>query len=107
MRRFGQVIRLAVGSSEEYERLHRAVWPTVLETIASCGIRNYSIFRHGDVLFAYFEYVGQDFGADMARMSADPETQRWWSEVKPLQRPVSDAPEGMWWRDLVEVFHVE
>jgi L-rhamnose mutarotase len=53
MRRFGQIIGLKPDQIEAYERLHAAVWPEVLATIAACNIHNYSIFRHGDLLFAY------------------------------------------------------
>ena len=33
----------------------------------ACNIRNYTIFYREGVLFAYFEYHGEDFAADMAR----------------------------------------
>src|SRR5687768_18390 len=75
MQRYGQVIGIKPEHVAEYERIHAAVWPGVLATIHSCNIRNYSIFRYGGLLFAYFEYVGDDYAADMARMAADPTTQ--------------------------------
>ena len=53
MHRVGQVIGLKPGHVEEYERLHAAVWPEVLAMISACNIRNYSIFRHDELLFAY------------------------------------------------------
>ena len=53
MRRVGQVIGLKPDQIEAYERLHAAVWPEVLAMISPCNIRNYSIFRHGNLLFAY------------------------------------------------------
>jgi L-rhamnose mutarotase len=37
----------------------------VLAAIAAANIRNYSIYRHDETLFAYFEYVGDDLAADM------------------------------------------
>lgn len=105
--RRGSVIRLAPGAVEEYERIHRAVWPAVLEQIRRSGIRNYSIYRFGDLLFSYFEYVGSDFEADMAAMAADPETRRWWAITEPLQQPVPERGPGQWWHELPEVFHVD
>ena len=60
MRRMGQIIKLKPEAIAEYERLHANAWPEVLAMIAACNIRNYSIFRHGTWLFAYFEYVGED-----------------------------------------------
>jgi L-rhamnose mutarotase len=83
MQRFGQVLGIKPEHIEEYERLHAAVWPDVLTMIHECNIRNYSIFRHRNTLFAYFEYVGDDFEADMQKMSQDPTTRRWWDVCKP------------------------
>lgn len=107
MQRFGQVIRIKPEAIAEYERLHAAVWPEVLDMIRECNIRNYSIFRHGDLLFAYFEYHGADFAADMAKMAADPATQRWWAINKPLQEPLPDRAEGEWWATMREIFHTD
>lgn len=107
MQRFGQVIGIKPEHVEEYERLHAAVWPGVLATIFACNIRNYSIFRYGDLLFAYFEYIGDDFEADMAKMAADPTTQEWWSVCQPMQQPVPQAEASEWWKTIPEVFHVD
>ena len=107
MRRFGQVIRLKPGAADEYERLHAAVWPEVLDAIRRSNIRNYSIFRQNDLLFAYFEYHGADFDADMAAMAADPATQRWWAINKPLQEPLPERQPEEWWTTLSEIFHTD
>jgi L-rhamnose mutarotase len=107
MRRYGQVIGIKPEHVEEYERLHAAVWPEVLATIHACNIRNYSIFRYGDLLLAYFEYVGDDFAADMAKMAADPKAQEWWSVCGPMQRQVPEAVPGEWWTTIPEVFHTD
>ena len=56
---FGQLGRLKKDKIEEYETLHAAPWPQVIQTIYDCNLRNYSIFRHEDLVFAYFEYVGE------------------------------------------------
>lgn len=108
VRRFGQIINLKPGCVEEYERYHSAVWPEVLSTIQSCNIRNYSIFRHKLTLFGYFEYVGDDFQADMAKMNDCQATQRWWAVMKPLQEPIEDCQSSdHWWLDIKEVFHTD
>jgi L-rhamnose mutarotase len=105
MQRYGSVIGLRPEKADEYLALHRAVWPGVLAKITECNIRNYSIYRHGDLLFSYFEYVGADYAADMARMAADPETQRWWDVCVPCQRQTDDAAPGQWWTPIEEAFH--
>jgi L-rhamnose mutarotase len=109
MRRMAAVIRLRPEKAAEYEALHRAVWPDVLATIAACGLRNYSIFlrRPEMLLFATWEYHGDDFAADMARMRADPATQRWWALTDPCQDGLSTRAAGEWWAAMEEVFHVD
>lgn len=107
MRRFGQVIGLKPDAIARYEELHASVWPAVLATISACNIHNYSIFRQGTTLFAYFEYSGDDFAADMARMAADPKTQEWWALCMPLQDPLPDRSPGDWWTTMREVFHTD
>lgn len=105
MRRFGQLIRVKPDKIEEYKAYHKAVWDEVAKTITECNITNYSIFHHDGLLFAYFEYVGDDYEADMAKMSADPTTQKWWAVQKPLQEPYEVRGKGDWWVDMEEVFY--
>lgn len=105
--RVGQVIRLAPEAIEEYERLHAEVWPSVLDRITRSGIRNYSIFRYGTLLFATFDFVGDDFAAAMAAMAADSETRRWWALCEPMQKPVDEHEPGEWWHTVPEIFHTQ
>jgi L-rhamnose mutarotase len=107
VRRFGQRIRVKPEAIEEYERLHAATWPGVLDQIHRSNIRNYTIWRDGEDLFAAFDYVGDDFEADMAAMAADPETQRWWKLTDAMQEPLPDREPGAWWKTLREVFHTD
>ena len=108
MKRFGQVIGVKPERLAEYVEVHANVWPEVLAMIEECNMRNYSIFLLGDnTLFAYFEYIGDDFEADMAKMAADPKTQEWWGVCMPMQEPLPNRVEGEWWHNLKEVFHVD
>ncbi len=107
MRRIGQVIRLRPERAEEYERLHAAVWPEVLARITASGIRNYTIYlsRPEMLLFATWEYHGDDFAGDMEDMKADPATQRWWQLTDPCQEPLIGRLEGEWWSPMAEIFY--
>jgi L-rhamnose mutarotase len=107
MRRFGQVIRVLPERIEEYERLHAAPWPGVLAAIRAANIRNYSIYRRGDHLFAYFEYIGVDFVTDMAAMAADPIIREWWSLTDAMQEPFPERAPGDWWLTIPEIFHTD
>lgn len=105
MKRYGSVIAVKPEKLEEYKKLHAAVWPGVLKTITECNIRNYSIYYKDGMLFSYFEYIGEDYELDMARMASDPETQHWWTVCKPCQNPLKTCVDGEWWADMEEVFH--
>lgn len=107
MTRYAMVIRLRPEYEEAYRAAHAAVPVEVLHTITECNIRNYSIFLRDSVLFGYFEYTGSDFSVDMARMAADPATQKWWSIMDPMQEPFPDRAPGDWWTRLAEVFHTD
>jgi L-rhamnose mutarotase len=107
MQRYGMVIRVKPEKLEEYKRLHAAVWPGVLDLIRQCNIRNYSIYFKDGFLFSYFEYIGIDFQADMAKMAADPTTQAWWKVTDPCQEPLPTRAEGEWWAKMEEVFHTD
>jgi len=107
MKRCGMVIRVRPEKLEEYKRLHAAVWPGVLEMITACNIRNYSIYHKDGLLLSYFEYVGSDFEADMAKMAADKTTRDWWAVCKPCQAPLKTRAPGEWWANMEEVFHCD
>lgn len=107
MKRYGQVIAVRPEKLEEYKRLHANAWPGVLKMIKDCHLQNYSIYYKDGLLFSYYEYVGSDYEADMAKMAADPETQRWWDVCKPCQQPLPTRAESEWWSDMQEVFHLD
>lgn len=107
MKRYGQIIGIKPERLEVYRQLHAAVWPAVLKKIEECNIRNYSIYNYGDLLFAYYEYHGSDYDADMAKMAADKMTQEWWAICIPMQTPVANRAPGEHWHNMPEVFHCD
>lgn len=83
MARYGFMMRLRDERIvDQYERLHLAVDPDVLAAHSRCGIRNYSIFRNGLDLFAYFE--ADDPRASIERLSREPIMESWWAKTNPL-----------------------
>jgi len=109
MQRYAQVIGIQPEQLPEYKRLHAAVWPQVLAQIARSHMRNYSIFLREpeNLLFAYFEYHGNDFAADMQAMAQDATTRAWWALCGPMQKPLATRAEGEHWAAMEEVFHVD
>jgi L-rhamnose mutarotase len=110
--RYGMIIGLKPEKIAYYKELHAAAWPGVLETIKKCHIRNYSIYLKEvepakSYLFSYFEYTGNDFTGDMAKMAADPTTQKWWKETDPCQYAIPMRGPKEWWSRMEEVFHTD
>lgn len=110
LQRYGSITGLKPEKIPYYKELHEAVWPGVLKQIKDSNIQNYSIYLQEIdgkyFLFSYFEYTGDDFEADMKKMAADPETQRWWKETDPTQIPLPDAAaNNQIWSRMEEVFH--
>lgn len=109
MQRMGMVIGLKPDKVAEYKRLHAEVWPEIRALISECNITNYSIFlkEPENLLFAYWEYVGSDFEADMNTMADNPRNKEWWAVCMPCQEPLATRKEGEWWAMMPEVFHLD
>lgn len=110
--RYGSVTGLKPEKISYYKELHAKPWPSIIEKLRDCHIRNYSIYlkeiEGKPFLFSYFEYTGHDFAKDMGKMAADPETQRWWKETDPCQTPLPEAAEKQQiWAGTEEVFHTD
>ncbi|MCU0916647.1 MAG: L-rhamnose mutarotase [Planctomycetes bacterium] len=109
--RHGSIIGLRQESLLAYTQLHAAVWPGVLAALDQVNIRNYSIYlgqiEPGEyLLFSYFEYIGDDFSGDVARMG-DEVTRLWWTYTDPLQIRLPGTPAGQQWKAIEEVFHTD
>lgn len=111
MKRHAYVTEVRPEKLEEYKHLHANAWPGVLSAIARANLTNYSIHlrtfddgRH--YLFTYFEYVGENFEADMAEIARNEETQRWWDVCKPCLMPFDGLAPGDCWAPMEEVFYV-
>lgn len=102
--RYGLVLRVRPEHFDAYRKAHADVWPEVLAQMTRSHLRNYSIYHHAGLLFATYEYWGDDYEADMARMAADPVTQKWWSIMRPMQEPLSTCEPGEWWARMEPVF---
>ncbi len=110
--RYAWVTGLKPEKAAYYRDLHAHPWPGVNKMIKGCHIQNFSIHEceiDGKLyLFAYLEYTGEDFDADMKRMAADPETVRWWKETDPCQSPLPPAAaKNKIWTDTKEVYFLK
>jgi len=106
MQKMGMMIGLKPETIIEYKRLHADVWPEILQKISEANITNYSIFLREpeNILFAYWEYVGEDYDDDMQKINDDPRTKDWWDICGPCQVPLSSREKGEWWAPMESVF---
>jgi L-rhamnose mutarotase len=112
VQRYAWITGLKPDKAAYYEKLHAAPWPGVNKMLKAVHVQNFSIHEReidGKLyLFAYLEYTGTNFDADMKKMADDPETQRWWKETDPCQSPLPDAAaKGKIWSDMKEVYFLK
>ena len=92
VKRVGMVIELDGSKIDEYKALHASGNPGVRDLLGKYHMRNFSIFLHeigGRYYeFGYYEYSGNDFEADMARLAAEPRNEAWLKICDPMQIPL-------------------
>lgn len=110
VQRFGSVIGVRERVLDSYKLIHKHAWPEVLGAIRQGNIRNFPIYLHKIegkyYLFSYFEYVGDNFEADMASIDNDPATKAWIKFTDEVcQIPIPTRAEGEWWANMEEIFY--
>ena len=103
MKRVGRIVKVKLEMKDRYIELHANPWSEVSKAIYACGIRNFSIFVKGEMLFSYFEYIGTDYEADMERL--DHLTKDWLKETDACQTPVEDAADDELWCEMETIFY--
>ncbi len=102
MRREAFALQIRPDKVAEYVEAHRQVWPEVLDAVKRAGIRNYTIFLHGNTAFGYFEC--DDPAAANAVLAADPYCIRWEDRMEEFlsdRVPADGAPA------LTEIFRLD
>ncbi len=110
VQRVSMVIGLRHEMKDSYILLHKYIWPEVLAKIEEGNIRNYAIYLNEldgkYYLFGYFEYIGDDFDADMAMIDSDPVSIAWMKFTDAAcQLPIPTRAEGEWWAGMEQVFY--
>jgi L-rhamnose mutarotase len=96
------VLRVRADKLEEYVEAHRKVWPDMLAALREAGIRNYTIFRHGNEMFGYFE--SDDLEAAAAHMAAQEVNTLWQDAMADL---LEERVPGAGPPPLEEIFRLE
>jgi len=107
VKRVGMVIGINPEIIAEYKELHADSNPGVRDLLTKYNLRNFSIFLKqlddGNWYeFGYYEYVGDDFEADMAKLDAEPRNKEWLEICDPMQIPLKGETS---WAIMEEVYH--
>jgi len=92
IKRIGMVIGIKPDQIETYRRLHAG--PGVSDLLRQAHIHNFSIFirqlEDGRFYeFAYYEYTGEDYEADLDWLAEQPRNKEWLALCDPMQIPLS------------------
>ena len=106
IKRVGMVVGIDPEKIDEYKRLHADGNPGVRDLLSKYHLHNFSIYlqKMPDgkwYEFGYYEYTGDDFEGDMAKMDAEPRTIEWLKKCDPMQIPLPGA-DG--WTEMERVY---
>src|SRR5271168_3969109 len=92
-KRIGMLIGIKPDRIAAYEALHAASNPGVRDLLNKYHMHNFSIYIHKlddshYYLFAYYEYTGNDYQADMEAMAKEPRNIKWLSVTDAMQIPL-------------------
>jgi L-rhamnose mutarotase len=106
VKRVGMVIKIKPEYIDEYRELHSASNAGVRDLLSKAHMHNFSIFLHqlddGNWYeFGYYEYTGDDFEADMAKLDRHPRNIEWLKVCDPMQVPL-EGESG--WAEMEQVY---
>jgi L-rhamnose mutarotase len=105
-KRIGMVIGIKPEKIAEYTKLHTGDNCVVRDLLAKYHMANFSIFLHEidgkRYEFGYYEYTGDDYAGDMAKMAAEPRNQAWLKVCDAMQIPL---PGEKSWAMMEDVFY--
>lgn len=108
-KRIGMVIGIKSEAIEEYKRLHSDDIPGVRDLLKEANIVNFSIFIHQFddgkyYLFGYYEYTGEDYEKEMAKLAGKERNIEWLKVCDPLQIPFEGQNS---WSEMEKIYYLE
>ena len=103
--RVGHIWRVQPGKAEEYLRRHRTIWPELAALLRGAGVRSYTIYLCGDLVFSHMEV--DDYARMVEVVSADPVAVRWEEQFADILVYPNADPESGWPERALEVWDLE
>ena len=93
MELIGNVWRVRAGKQDEYLRRHKTIWPELAELLRDSGVKEYSIYIRGDLVFSHM--VVDDYVAMTGKVAQSQVSSQWEEQFKDiLEYPDADAETG-------------
>jgi L-rhamnose mutarotase len=106
VKRVGMVVGIRPEKIQEYKELHADSNPGVRDLLSKYNMHNFSIFLHkidGKFYeFGYYEYTGDNYEEDMAKLDAEPRTKQWLKICDPMQVPLKGEKS---WAIMEQVYY--
>ena len=103
--RVGHLWRVRPGKADEYLRRHRTIWPDLAAVLRQSGVRSYTIYLAGDLVFSHLEV--DDYERMIDLVARDPIALRWEEQfAEILEYPNADPVSG-WPERAVEVWDLQ
>ena len=93
---------------QEYEKIHKEVWPEIIKSIKDSGIENMEIYRYQNRLFMIME-VNDDFSFDKKNEAdkKNEKVQQWEELMWKYQEPLPGSAAGEKWKLMDKIFELK
>lgn len=107
MKRVGIVIGTNPEKIDFYKKVHADNCPGVRDLLQKYNIHNFSIFTKQlddgkEYLFGYYEYTGDNYDADMAKLAEEPRNIEWLEMCDPCQIPLKGYNS---WAEMDQIYY--
>lgn len=106
VKRVGMVVGIKPDRIEEYKQLHADENAGVRDLLNKYHMHNFNIFLQQMpdgkwYEFGYYEYTGDDFDGDMAKLAGEPRNIEWLKKCDPMQ---ISLPGATGWTEMESVY---
>lgn len=95
MERLCFIIELNPGKEEQYDRVHREMFPEMHEALVGAGYSNYTIFRLNQTVVGYAE-CEPDAKTALEFMGKHPVSERWGEALAGVAKRPLELAEEVW-----------
>ena len=104
MERIAFRLRIRAEKMDEYDEVHRHVWPEMIQALEDAGARDYSIFRRGQDLFLTMKTP--NWNETQRKLDASVVNQRWQEMMMSFWEPLPGKQDNEPLAMMQEVFYL-